>query len=80
MVTKKLLVQMNMDIFLVEFDVNPNESENEASVILGRNFLRHAKGVVDFTNGLLTIYPNTDGIRKNFWKLNTYASEMNEKN
>jgi hypothetical protein len=37
-VTKRLLVQMNRDIFFVEFDVNPSDNEWEHSVILGRDF------------------------------------------
>jgi hypothetical protein len=78
-VTKRLLVQMNRDVFFVEFDVNPSDNEWEHSVILGRAFLEQTKGIIDFSKGLLTIHPDTEGIGKSFWRMNPYAPEMNEK-
>ncbi|GJY32470.1 putative ribonuclease H-like domain-containing protein [Tanacetum coccineum] len=43
-----------------EFIINPEEDDVEPGVILGRSFLRHAKVIVDFRNGIITIYPNLD--------------------
>lgn len=57
-VTKKLLVSLNNELFLVEFYVNPDENEWEPNVILGIPFLRLARSIVDFANGLLTIWPD----------------------
>jgi hypothetical protein len=53
-INKKLLVQMNVDVFLVEFYVNPSDDEWVPSVIFGRPFLVLAKGTVDFAKGIPT--------------------------
>ncbi|GKA42769.1 hypothetical protein Tco_0735429 [Tanacetum coccineum] len=42
------------------FIINPEEDDFEPGVILGRSFLRLAKGVIDFGNGVTTIYPEPD--------------------
>ena len=57
-VTKKLLVSLKGELFLVEFYVNPNENEWEPNVILWIPFLKLARSIVDFANGLLTIWPD----------------------
>nr|GEZ87381.1 hypothetical protein [Tanacetum cinerariifolium] len=36
------------------------EDDVEPGVILGRSFMRLAKGIVDFSNGVITIYPEPD--------------------
>ncbi|GJR79894.1 hypothetical protein Tco_0150679 [Tanacetum coccineum] len=41
------------------------EDDVEPGVIFGRSFLRLTKGIVDFGNGILTIYPEGD-CRKTF--------------
>ncbi|GKF52733.1 hypothetical protein Tco_0159643, partial [Tanacetum coccineum] len=43
-----------------EFIINPEEDDFEHGVILGRSFLKLAQGVVDFGNGVITIYPEPD--------------------
>ena len=63
-INKKLLVQMNVDVFLVEFYVNPSDDEWVPSVIFGRPFLVLAKGTVDFAKGILTIYQKTTTIEE----------------
>nr|GEU74955.1 putative reverse transcriptase domain-containing protein [Tanacetum cinerariifolium] len=40
-----------------EFIINPVKDDSEPRVILGRSFLRLAYRVVDFDNGVITIYP-----------------------
>ncbi|GJX25506.1 hypothetical protein Tco_0231802 [Tanacetum coccineum] len=44
----------------VNFIINLAEYDFDPGVILGRSFLRLAKGVVDFGNGVITIYPEPD--------------------
>ncbi|GKA81223.1 hypothetical protein Tco_0787915, partial [Tanacetum coccineum] len=39
------------ELYFVKFIINPEEDDFEPGVILGRSFLRLAKGVVDFGNG-----------------------------
>ncbi|GKC94012.1 hypothetical protein Tco_1159454, partial [Tanacetum coccineum] len=48
-----------------DFIINPEEDDVEPGVIFGRSFLRLTKGIVDFGNGILTIYPEGD-CRKTF--------------
>ncbi|GKD59230.1 DNA-directed DNA polymerase [Tanacetum coccineum] len=48
------------ELYFVKFIINPEEDEFKPGVILGRSFLRLAKGVVDFGNGVFTIYPEPD--------------------
>ncbi|GJZ28772.1 hypothetical protein Tco_0573419 [Tanacetum coccineum] len=45
---------------IVKFIINLEEDDFEPRVILGRSFMRLAKGVVDFGNGVITIYPEPD--------------------
>ena len=77
-INKKLLVQMNVDVFLVEFYVNPSDDEWVPSVIFGRPFLVLAKGTVDFAKGILIIYLKKTTIEEKFEKLNILTSEMSE--
>ncbi|GJW16150.1 hypothetical protein Tco_0020283 [Tanacetum coccineum] len=48
------------ELYFVKFIINPEEDDFEPGVILGRSFLRLAHGVVDFGNGMITIYPEPD--------------------
>ncbi|GJS45688.1 hypothetical protein Tco_0595809 [Tanacetum coccineum] len=59
LVKRELLVSLKGEFYFVKFIINPEEDDVEPSVILGRSFLRLAKGIVDFGNGILTIYPDT---------------------
>ncbi|GJW03071.1 hypothetical protein Tco_1561927 [Tanacetum coccineum] len=45
------------ELYFVKFIINPEGDDFEPGVILGRSFLRLAQGVVDFGNGVITIYP-----------------------
>ena len=53
---KKLLVNMVLEIFVVEFYVDPKKDDVEPSVILGRLFLRLAKAVVNLQLGIITLW------------------------
>ncbi|GJR47181.1 hypothetical protein Tco_1315284 [Tanacetum coccineum] len=57
---KELIVALRGELYFVKFIINPEEDDFEPGVILGRSFLRLAKGVVDFGNGVTTIYPKLD--------------------
>nr|GFB11361.1 hypothetical protein [Tanacetum cinerariifolium] len=48
------------ELYFVKFIINPEEDNFESGVILGRSFQRLAHGVVDFDNGVITIYPEPD--------------------
>ncbi|GJU15120.1 hypothetical protein Tco_1143086 [Tanacetum coccineum] len=57
--TKKvLLVALNGELYFVKFIINPEEDDVELGVVFGRSFLRLTKGIVDFGNGIITIYPD----------------------
>ncbi|GJV40971.1 hypothetical protein Tco_1419411 [Tanacetum coccineum] len=60
LVKKELIVALRGELYFVKFIINPEEDNFESGVILGRSFLRLAKGVVDFGNGVTTIYPEPD--------------------
>ncbi|GJX81995.1 hypothetical protein Tco_0331476 [Tanacetum coccineum] len=47
-------------LYLVKFIINLEEDDVEPGVILGRSFMRQAKGIVDFSNGVITVYPKPD--------------------
>ncbi|GJV91625.1 ribonuclease H-like domain-containing protein [Tanacetum coccineum] len=48
LVKKELIVALKGELYFVKFIINPEEDDFEPGVILGRSFLRLAKGVVDF--------------------------------
>ncbi|GJY65937.1 putative reverse transcriptase domain-containing protein [Tanacetum coccineum] len=58
----------NEFLYFVKFIINPEEDDFEPRVILGRSFLRLAKGVVDFGNGVTTIYPEPDPFEDDYEK------------
>ncbi|GJY15291.1 hypothetical protein Tco_0385713 [Tanacetum coccineum] len=57
LVKKELIVALKGELYFVKFIINHKEDDFEPRVILGRSFLRLAQGVVDFGNGVITIYP-----------------------
>nr|GEU74174.1 hypothetical protein [Tanacetum cinerariifolium] len=59
-VKKELIVALRGKLYFVKFIINPKEDDFEPGVILGRSFMRLAKGVVDFGNGVTIIYPKPD--------------------
>ncbi|GJV69356.1 hypothetical protein Tco_1484865 [Tanacetum coccineum] len=60
LVKKELIVALNEELYFVKFIINPEEDDVEPGVIFGRSFLILAKGVVDFRNRVITIYPEPD--------------------
>ncbi|GJY59095.1 hypothetical protein Tco_0458987 [Tanacetum coccineum] len=59
-VKKELLVALKGELYFVKFIINPEEDDVEPRVVLGQLFLRLAKGIVDFGNRIITIYPDLD--------------------
>nr|GEU32663.1 hypothetical protein [Tanacetum cinerariifolium] len=59
-VKKELIVAMKGEFYFAKFIINTKEDDVEPGVILGRLFMRLAKGIVDFSNGMITIYPKPD--------------------
>ncbi|GJX91092.1 hypothetical protein Tco_0344418 [Tanacetum coccineum] len=59
-VKKELIVALRGEIYFVKFILNPKEDDIEPGVILGRSFMRLTKGIADFGNGVITIYPELD--------------------
>nr|GEX39315.1 hypothetical protein [Tanacetum cinerariifolium] len=59
-VKKELIVALKGDIYFVKFIINPEEDDVEPEVILGRSFMRLVNEIVDFDNGVITIYPEQD--------------------
>ncbi|GKA04717.1 hypothetical protein Tco_0683837 [Tanacetum coccineum] len=55
-----MIVALKGELYFVKFIINPKEDDVEPGVILGRSFLRLAKGIVDFRNGVITIHPEPD--------------------
>ncbi|GJS96384.1 hypothetical protein Tco_0803352 [Tanacetum coccineum] len=60
LVKRELLVSLKGEFYFVKFILNPEEDDVEPSVILGRSFMRLAKGVADFGNGVITIHLKLD--------------------
>ncbi|GKD98065.1 hypothetical protein Tco_1381962 [Tanacetum coccineum] len=59
-VRREMLVTLKGEFYFVKFIINPEEDDTEPCVILGRSFLKLAKGVVDFGNGIITMQPDPD--------------------
>ncbi|GJX17426.1 hypothetical protein Tco_0218258 [Tanacetum coccineum] len=57
-VNREVLVALKGELYFVSFIINPEEDDVEPGVIVGCSFLRITKEIVDFRNGILTIYPD----------------------
>nr|GEX90721.1 hypothetical protein [Tanacetum cinerariifolium] len=60
LVKRELLVSLKGEFYFIKFKINQEENDVEPNVILGRSFVRLAKGIVEFGNGIITIYPDID--------------------
>ncbi|GKB89099.1 hypothetical protein Tco_0961371, partial [Tanacetum coccineum] len=69
-VKKELIVALKGEIYFVKFLINPEEDDIEPGVVLGISFLRLTKGIADFGNGIITIYPDVDPFLNDFDKAN----------
>ncbi|GKB29258.1 hypothetical protein Tco_0868659 [Tanacetum coccineum] len=68
LVKKELIVALKGELYFVKFTINPEEDDFKPGVILGRSFLRLAKGVVDFGNVVITINPEPDPFEDDYEK------------
>ncbi|GKB64023.1 hypothetical protein Tco_0920209 [Tanacetum coccineum] len=59
-VKKELIVALRGEIYFVNFIINPEEDDIKPGVVLGRSFIRLTKGIADFGNETITIYPELD--------------------
>ncbi|GJW44857.1 hypothetical protein Tco_0073656 [Tanacetum coccineum] len=59
-VKKELIVALRGEIYFVKFIINPEEDYVEPGVVLKRSFMRLTKGIADFGNETITIYPELD--------------------
>ncbi|GJX96934.1 hypothetical protein Tco_0352732 [Tanacetum coccineum] len=60
LVKRELLVSLKGEFYFVKFIVNPEEDDVKPSVIFGRSFMRLAKGIPNFGNGIITIHLELD--------------------
>nr|GEZ18556.1 hypothetical protein [Tanacetum cinerariifolium] len=65
-VKKELIVALRGEIYFVKFIIDPEEDDVEPGVVLGRSFMRLTKGISDFGNGTITIYPELDPFLDSF--------------
>nr|GEV07390.1 hypothetical protein [Tanacetum cinerariifolium] len=65
LIKKELTVTMKGELYFMKFIIKPEEDDSEPRVILGRSFLILAHGVVDFGNGVITIYLEPDPFEDN---------------
>ncbi|GJT90220.1 hypothetical protein Tco_1079065 [Tanacetum coccineum] len=68
LVKNGLIVALRGELYFVKFVINPEEDDVKPRVILGRSFLRIAKGIVDFGNGVITVYPEPDPFEDDYEK------------
>ncbi|GJU20333.1 hypothetical protein Tco_1153675 [Tanacetum coccineum] len=59
-VKKELIIALRGWIYFVKFIINPEEDDVEPGVVLGRSFVRLTKGIANFGNETITIYPELD--------------------
>ncbi|GKB40201.1 hypothetical protein Tco_0885143 [Tanacetum coccineum] len=78
LVKKEIIVALKGELYFVKFIINPEEDDFELRVILGRSFLRLAKGVVDFSNRVITIYPEPDSFEDDFEKIGKSSDDWDQ--
>ncbi|GJV87604.1 hypothetical protein Tco_1531542 [Tanacetum coccineum] len=78
LVKKELIVALRGELYFVKFIINPEEDDFEPGVILGRSFLRLAKGVVDFGNGVTTIYHKLDPFEDDSVKIGKSSDDWDQ--
>ncbi|GJY37326.1 hypothetical protein Tco_0422704 [Tanacetum coccineum] len=77
-VKKELIVAVRGEIYFVKFVINPEKDDIEPGVVLGRSILRLTKGIADFENGIITIYPDLDPFNDLDGELELEEEEANE--
>nr|GFA78068.1 hypothetical protein [Tanacetum cinerariifolium] len=68
LVKKELIVALRGELYFVKFNIDPEEDDFEPREILGRSFMKLARGVIDFGNGVTTFYPEPDPFKDDFEK------------
>ncbi|GKE36300.1 hypothetical protein Tco_1459705, partial [Tanacetum coccineum] len=68
------------ELYFVKFIINPKEDDVEPEVILGRSFLRLAKGVVNFDDWDQLLDFNFDGVPKFEEELLSFVCKMGKSN
>ncbi|GKC88144.1 ribonuclease H-like domain-containing protein [Tanacetum coccineum] len=63
---------------LLNFIINPEEDDFVPRVILGRSFLRLSRGIVDFYNGVITIYPEPYPFEDDFEKTGKSSDDWDQ--
>ncbi|GJU00870.1 hypothetical protein Tco_1111208 [Tanacetum coccineum] len=69
LVKKELIVALRGELYFVKFIINLKEDNVEPGVIFGRSFMRLVNGIVDFGNGVITVYPEEDPFEDNSEKI-----------
>ncbi|GKB45892.1 hypothetical protein Tco_0896645 [Tanacetum coccineum] len=59
-VKKELLVALRGELYFVKFIINPEEDDIKPGVVFGRSFMRLTKGIVNFGNGIKTVYTDLE--------------------
>ncbi|GJZ95085.1 hypothetical protein Tco_0667288 [Tanacetum coccineum] len=59
-VKKELIVALRGELYFVKFIINPEEGDIKPGVVFGRSFLRLTKGIVNFGNGIKTVYTDLE--------------------
>ncbi|GJS57224.1 hypothetical protein Tco_0652008 [Tanacetum coccineum] len=78
LVKKELIVALKGELYFVKFIINPEEDDFIPIVTLGRSFLRLSRGIVDFGNGVITIYPELDPFEDDFEKTGKNSDDWNQ--
>nr|GEZ63912.1 hypothetical protein [Tanacetum cinerariifolium] len=78
LVKKKLIVTLKGDLYFVKFIINHEEDDFEPGVILERSFLRLANGVVNFGNGVITIYLEPDLFEDDYEKTGKSSDDFDQ--
>ncbi|GJY46121.1 ribonuclease H-like domain-containing protein [Tanacetum coccineum] len=73
---RKLLILIKGELYFVDFIVNP-EDDVEPCVIFGQSFLKLVKSIIDFGNGILTIWPEAITIVSDDDELDALLASIN---
>ncbi|GJT33687.1 hypothetical protein Tco_0924106 [Tanacetum coccineum] len=73
---QKLLILIKGELYFVDFIVNP-EDDVEPCVIFGQSFRKLVKSIIDFGNGILTIWPEAITIVSDDDELDALLASIN---
>nr|GEY28265.1 hypothetical protein [Tanacetum cinerariifolium] len=77
-VKKELIVALKGELYFVKFIINLEKDDVEPGVILGRSFMRLVKGIVDFGNRVITVYPEPDPFEEDFEKTKKITDDWDQ--